>query len=1072
MDWLELELSIEYDQHKRRKRYNKTNIQRRTKRLQKQEQIYPDLLMSTQGKQNERAETARSNTVDFHNNIFIDHYEDEQQDFIHLNEYTLQNDNENHDEIIGNLSFHIYDDSEDNEQALSCDDGSNEASALPLHHYTCNTTLDYCEKFMIIARQSHISKIHTNSFLSLIKSGLPVPNTIPSTEKQSRDLLGVQELFTKRSVCLLCSLDFDYKQITCPRCSTSNKTRVAFVYDGDIEVIIKNVMLRLYSNIDEYKVKIKANDDVDKTRDIPFGSINVMNKNHKLIIFGVTGDCPAISLICNFINHNGYYCCWFCFIKGEHIGHKRQYRYSSLILRTAEQYSKGSKKAERKKNNIYGHLGKTMLDDILDLPLPNAVVIDYLHVTLLGHAKAIILSIYRQLKPIQREQLNIQLRNQKFPHFFNRKIRSMDNFAFVKGTEVRNLLFYGLLPHMNLLLPSEQYAHLALYVIAIRLLHSGHIFGNKTNEIADRLFSRFYVDHELFYDQLQPFKLHLHAHYSYMYETHGSLCNLGCFGQESFIGAISSEHHGTRYYGDSITYYYNIDLCIQRKKIRKATIDGPYDLSSTTPNDYDYMNRIHSSLCMCTDLSSCCLIYRRFIMKNETFHSLIYNRRQTSVSYFVQYSLANGAIEYRFGIIELFFVCNSVNYAIIKHHRIKELCMSTMTNNDSQIVKKRAIKPKTQYSPSNPTTATTYHLTFDNDTKQMMIVGHSSIKRFVNDNKAVLNDGHTAKIIASGTKEKCMEYWKNHTFSSINNSGESDDENDIVPDLMKQTLQMPSNTFLTPAPIRRKRALINRSNSPDSIFSVSSPKRPNQENRPSTLTARTFDDPSFFRTQRRVTTVSSPISSDDEEVIDGGEEVSLRRIYQELQNTQEHLRDTRSENRDTHHQLKKLTEKINKFQSLFSSKNNEDLERYRDPDGKENFRDTIPFDGRDLLEVPARNAAEYARKLLQEMFKPDELESSLLPSPHAKRFSKVELDQNRFNLLNDAVRTRYRISKHHYISFYKDRIQDSLANCLYNVGIRKKRKQKIQQQKDQQASQQLNIQQQSQIGTTLTNVNR
>ncbi|CAF4813534.1 unnamed protein product, partial [Rotaria socialis] len=77
---------------------------------------------------------------------------------------------------------------------------------------------------------------------------------------------------------------------------------------------------------------------------------------------------------------------------------------------------------------------------------------------------------------------------------------------------------------------------------------------------------------------------------------------------------------------------------------------------------------------------------------------------------------------------------------------------------------------------------------------------------------------------------------------------------------------------------------------------------------------------------------------------DGGEEVSLRHIYQELQNTQEHLRDTRSENRDTHHQLKKLTEKINKFQSLFSSKNNEDLERYRDPDGKENFRDTIVSD--------------------------------------------------------------------------------------------------------------------------------
>ncbi|CAF3400693.1 unnamed protein product [Rotaria socialis] len=117
----------------------------------------------------------------------------------------------------------------------------------------------------------------------------------------------------------------------------------------------------------------------------------------------------------------------------------------------------------------------------------------------------------------------------------------------------------------------------------------------------------------------------------------------------------------------------------------------------------------------------------------------------------------------------------------------------------------------------------------------MMIVGHSGIKRFVNDNKAVLNDGHTAKIIAS----------------------------------------------------------------------VSSPKRPNQENLPSNLITRTFDDPSCFRTQRRSSfysfKVSSPIPSDGEEVIDDGEEVSLRRINQELQNTQEHLRDTRSENRDTHH---------------------------------------------------------------------------------------------------------------------------------------------------------------------------
>lgn len=149
-----------------------------------------------------------------------------------------------------------------------------------------------------------------------------------------------------------------------------------------------------------------------------------MNKNHKLIIFGITGDCPALSSICNFINHNGYYCCWFCFIKGEHLNHKRQYRYSSLVLRTTEQYSKGSNKAERTNTNIYGHLGKSILDDVLDVPLPHAIVLDYLHVTLLGHAKGIILSIYRQLRPIQRAKFNNQLKQQKFPREW-----LLDNFT-------------------------------------------------------------------------------------------------------------------------------------------------------------------------------------------------------------------------------------------------------------------------------------------------------------------------------------------------------------------------------------------------------------------------------------------------------------------------------------------------------------------------------------------------------------------------------------------------------------------------------------------------------------------
>lgn len=61
-------------------------------------------------------------------------------------------------------------------------------------------------------------------------------------------------------------------------------------------------------------------------------------------------------------------------------------------------------------------------------------------------------------------------------------------------------------------------------------------------------------------------------------------------------------------------------------------------------------------------------------------------------------------------------------------------------------------------------------------------------------------------------------------------------------------------------------------------------------------------------------------------------------------------------------------------------------------------------------------------------------------------------DQNLLNshisvsFVLDAIRTRYRISKHHYETFYKERIKETLAGCIYNVGVRKPKKQLIQQQ--------------------------
>ena len=164
-------------------------------------------------------------------------------------------------------------------------------------------------------------------------------------------------------------------------------------------------------------------------------------------VYGITGDCPALKKILNFIGHTGYHCCWFCYLRGQHLNGKRQYHYHRPVdLRSRQRYRKESNEAQRTTSRVNGHLGRSILQDLVDIPLPDSIVIDYLHVTLLGHVKTITLDIYNHLTPSQRTVFNDRLVEQQFPHFFKRKIRPFTEFSYLKAVEFRNLLFYGVLP--------------------------------------------------------------------------------------------------------------------------------------------------------------------------------------------------------------------------------------------------------------------------------------------------------------------------------------------------------------------------------------------------------------------------------------------------------------------------------------------------------------------------------------------------------------------------------------------------------------------------------------------------
>ena len=107
---------------------------------------------------------------------------------------------------------------------------------------------------------------------------------------------------------------------------------------------------------------------------------------------------------------------------------KRQYYHGdNNTLRTPETFLADSKLAEKtKKGNIKGRCGVSVFHQILDIPLPVSCITDYLHVTLLRHGRTVFNHLYYQhLKSPQRAQFDLKLNQQRYPHFFNRKVRSI-----------------------------------------------------------------------------------------------------------------------------------------------------------------------------------------------------------------------------------------------------------------------------------------------------------------------------------------------------------------------------------------------------------------------------------------------------------------------------------------------------------------------------------------------------------------------------------------------------------------------------------------------------------------------
>ena len=269
------------------------------------------------------------------------------------------------------------------------------------------------------------------------------------------------------------------------------------------------------------------------------------------------------------VGHTGYYCCFFCFLQGIHdpTVRKRQYPYSSHVLqRTTISFQLNGERAERENRNIFGQLGTSVLAPIVDIRLPDCILIDYAHITLLRHFRDVVRTVYASLSPINRQQIDRSLREQQFPHYFNRKVRGINDLSFVKAVEMKNLLFYALLPNLMDLVSMNQLSFLSLLVLGIRLVHGDKILGDETGSIANTLLITYYRDHTKFFKGHLNFVLHLHEHLARLYDDHGPLSSVNTLAYEDFIGYISRNRNGTRFHHDLLAYYYNIDVHIKNNE--------------------------------------------------------------------------------------------------------------------------------------------------------------------------------------------------------------------------------------------------------------------------------------------------------------------------------------------------------------------------------------------------------------------------------------------------------------------------------------------------------------------------
>ena len=200
-----------------------------------------------------------------------DHEQQQDQDHEqHCDDYQEYDAAQNDVQSIDKMMQLNLDDNEIAEKSF--DDSSQPAASYDLLHYYTDVTAEYfCSQLLRLLRDSHTCKSHSNQFLKLIQSVLPVPNHLPNSYAKLLAMLDIDNyVYKKYQLCTICHSQLAVTDVMCGNCSCHDVKSYGLIYDMNVEELIRKIYIRLQTDIEEYRSQLHSMNDQHETNDIGF----------------------------------------------------------------------------------------------------------------------------------------------------------------------------------------------------------------------------------------------------------------------------------------------------------------------------------------------------------------------------------------------------------------------------------------------------------------------------------------------------------------------------------------------------------------------------------------------------------------------------------------------------------------------------------------------------------------------------------------------------------------------------------------------------------------------------------